>query len=207
MVLLFSSVSNASSQDIFYVKPSELPSLRCPGQPCLTLDQYAQRVSEYFTTGSTFLFLAGNHALVSAVPLVNISDITFRGHENRLSQISCYSGIFLKNVTDLTIDGVLFSLQFKRLEENFSAINIMNSQEIMIINSTFLGTEDLTLPLARAINISHSNIVIISCYFEGNTGQFGAAIYATLGSTITLINNHFTRNKANISGGAVFAKG
>ena len=47
-----------------------------------------------------------------------------------------------------------------------------------------------------AIITNHSNTVIVSSVFEGNSAEVGGAIFATSGSNITILNSSFTRNRA-----------
>ncbi len=202
--------SSASSQCVHYVKPNDsAPS--CPGQPCLTIDQYASQGDKYFTTGASFLFLPGNYSTSSTVYLQNISDIIFKRKE-------CFSYVIVlcktakpfilcKSATNITIQGLTFMLSTDDVPGNLPsspALAVFDSKEILLQNLTFQGTAGLSKTPARAANLSHSDVEIISCYFEGNTGYYGGAIYASNGSNLTLDGNIFIRNKATISGGAIF---
>ena len=58
----------------YFVKPDDASSLHCPAdQSCLTIDEYTQQIERYFTTGSIFVFLAGNHMLHYVIHLNSIS--------------------------------------------------------------------------------------------------------------------------------------
>ena len=194
-----------TSADFHYVKPDNYTSQTCPGQPCLTLDQYAQQAATYFTTGSTFLFLPGNHTLWTTINLTNISDVEFKRmgtdvtiiHGNNLS-ISCWK------VNNLTID---------ELTLKTTIIRVFRSKNILIKNSTFLGSSlscNYSCLIGKsmrggAINAAHTDLTIINSNFIGNYAfSGGGSIYIESGD-LNLINSNF-RSGGAFSGGAIYAK-
>ena len=156
IIVLFKWISSA--QLAYYVKPN-VPS-SCHGQPCLTLDQYTQQKATYFTTGSTFLFLPGNHTLQTTIILTNISDLVLRGIEDQGSDITIIHGnggnIICMNVVNLTIDGL-----------NLRAIylDIASSNDILISNSIFLRNDRFN----RALTCNYCNITVTNCQFAQNS--------------------------------------
>ena len=196
----------SSTKYFRYVKPNNSSS-SCPDQPCLTLDQYAQRAEKYFTTGSTFQFLAGNHSLQNSVKLTNISEIILGGKETDSVTIICKNelSIICENVTNLSIQGLTFLLYSINTNKHLSALSIYNSKEILLLNLTFVGNVFFSKTLVRAIYSMHSTIIIANCLFKGNTGYDGGAIYASDGSTVTLSASNFIENEAMNDGGAIFA--
>ena len=190
---------STSAQCECYVKPDNTSFMSCPaGQLCLTLDQYAQEAVEYFTTGSTFLFLPGNHTLQTTIKLTNISDLKFK-RSRSTEQDSIIHGnrgkIIFMGVINLTIDGL--TLKTTNLE-------VIKSKDIMISNSTFLGNASLTNYSRSALACINSTIRVINCHFEENTGKKGGAI--SIDSTnLDLVNSTFIRNKAHREGGAIYA--
>ena len=166
-----------------YVKPDNSSSLSCPGQPCLTLDQYTQLAATYFTTGSTFLFLPGNHTLQTTINLTEgISDLKFKRSEEKGSTIYGNRGeILCMGVINLTIDGLTLKT---------THVEVSESTGIVISNSTFLGNRTLnTSPLT----CSNSNITVINSHFKENTGDYGGAISIRV-TNLDLINCTFIRN-------------
>ena len=110
VVLLLVPVLSDSLRQIYYVKPNN-SSQSCPGQPCLTFDQYTTQQSIYFTTGSSLLFLDGNHSIHATIYLSNISDISFRGEGSEFDiTLLCKAEVAFhcKNVSSLTIQGLTF---------------------------------------------------------------------------------------------------
>ena len=190
LVLLVVVVSSSSSQ-VRYVKPNSGAS-GCPGQPCLTLDQYAAEETEYFTTGATFLFLAGNHSIHSTLLLENVSDIVYK-EENDSDHIAVFQKaqsnvILCRNVTNLTIQGMIFMPYTGNTYEWLAVLNVLESTDILLHNLTFQG--DLEAPVSAA-HFSRSKVLISSCIFEGGRGLDGGALYASGGSSITLHGNSF----------------
>lgn len=189
-------VLSASTQDIRCVKPNDSSLVSCRGQPCLALDQYTQETGEYFTTGSTFVFLAGNHTQLNTVNLTNISDITLRAQENEPVVIACRNVFILcRKVTKLIIVGLKFLL-----EDRIEALIISYSTDILINCTAFKRSEDLTRTSARTVGITHSTLTVSNSFFKG-----GAIVAST--SNITLDNNVFTFNGGitTSDGGAVYA--
>ena len=218
------SVCSASAH-LHYVLPND-SSPSCPGQPCLTIEQYAQQAGTYITSGSTFMFMAGNHSLESDVHLANISDLTLRGEGNEtLVNIRSNSVLLLNAASNVTIKGLAFLLH----SSNTSMIlNITSSNDIKIILCIFQGHGYRRNDLKATVSLSSSdNIEIIACTFNGSntTDDDGAinlniiiqigskliivgkggAVAANNSNNVTIIGSKFIGNKAMSSGGAVSA--
>ena len=85
----------------------------CPDIRCLTLDDYVERTSSYFRTGTTFLFFGGNHTLQRELELDGVSNITLKGASGQANtDIVCdlTSGITLLNASNITMKGLTFLL-------------------------------------------------------------------------------------------------
>lgn len=203
LILIPMLVLSTSTLYVRYVKPNDSSSLSCPNQPCLTLDEYTQQTEEFFTSGATFVFLAGNHSLKTAINLVNITDIILEGDENISSiNILCMNEVTFLNVRKLTIEGLTFVFHSSNIS---SAIKVLGTKGLVISKSTFQGSWDINQAFMRALYSRFSTIVIVNCSFEGNTGNNGGAILASHHSNITLSGSIFTGNKAKFSGGAIYA--
>lgn len=206
VVLSVTSVfSGSTQQDVRFVKPSNM-STDCLHRLCLTLDQYAQQPETYFTTGSTFVFLAGNHSLQATVNITSTSDVTLKAETNDSRvNIACTNrvSIFCDTVTNLTIQGLTFLLESNGILQDSSALHFFNCRETLISSTMFLGSGNVTKKLVRGIYSLFSDLSIVSCRFEGNTGDYGGAIYASEGSNINLTGNTFITNTAKYTGGAI----
>lgn len=194
-------VSSVFAQHTFYVKPNDLQE--CPGQP---LDLYAEEADIFFTTGATFLLLAGNHTIQTVITLTNASGITLQRYDDESTvTILCRATILNCNtVSNLTINGLTIEHLFSSNSQEFSAFIFYYSTGIQIFNSKFQGSGKLTETGIRAVYSDRSVVIIVNCLFDGNKGYNGGALYASR-SNITLTGNIFTQNKARSHGGAIFA--
>ena len=206
ILILQIAVFSASIQAVQYVKPSS-SLISCPGQPCLTLDQYNHQTETYFTTGSTFVFLAGNHTVNTTVNLTSISKITLRGERSSQVNILCLNefGIHIQNVSIMSIEGLVF------LSGNTTigtvALKIIDSNGVLIHNVGFQGSYSISKPFTGLHITSSDTITVTSCYFEGNTADDGGAIYVTAECNLTLNASTFIGNNATRHGGAIYASG
>ena len=181
------------------MKPNNNSLVTCP-ESCLTLDQYAQQTTnQCFSTGSTLLFLPGNHTLHSKVQLENVSDILLSGEEEKgdvriiLSETGL--GIHCENVMNLQIEGITFHvLNSKRNLTPF--LTIINSRDVLLYNLTFQG--------GKAVHYRNSNVSIVRCLFKENTGYNGGAVSVTEDSNVTIDGNIFIDNEAMGFGGAIY---
>ena len=193
-----------SSEHVHYVKPSNTSNTSCFHPPCLTLQQYIQWNDTYFTSGSTFVFLAGNHSMQTVVYLTNISNIFLRGDSNGSNvNVICRNeaSIECNRVTNLTLEGLTFMLDSSGVRKSSTALKFLHC-DVKIVSCVFLGNNEL---IVRSILLSYSNITIVYCAFNRNTGDYGGAILALNLSNIFLYGSMFIENKAIHSGGAIYA--
>ena len=204
LLLAVTVLISTSAQQVSFVKTNESAFEHCPGQPCLTLEQYAQQGKTFFKTGTTFIFLPGNHTLESTVNLTSLSAVTFIANDSDSIVIIACRNAFIRceNVKNLTIRGLVFELLTSSRE--YSALMFHSSTGILISKSSFQGSGKGNTIGSRAVHSEYSVLNILSCYFDGNTGDSGGAILA-VNSNVTLSGNVFTRNKAIEYGGAIFA--
>ena len=143
--ILISILVLTSSSPVRYVRPNYSSPLSCPGQLCLTLDQYAQQSTQYFTTGSVFVVLPGNHSLSSTINLANISNITVRGELSDCLVIVSRD-IRCHGVTNFTIEGLKFLHSHGAVNKEESALVVTHSAGI-VINQTILKATSLAIRL------------------------------------------------------------
>lgn len=180
-----------------YVTPNSPSDIICPGLPCLSLGQYVELTERYFTTGSTFVFLPGNHSLESVLSLENVSDVTMRGVGSG-STARIFLGrqvtIFCDEVQNIRIEGLTFILCSYQCIS--SAMQILDSAEIVISDSIFQGSGKEPLNTVNSIHSHNSNFTVLNCLFEGNTGSNGGAIESWNGS----IHDHHWEHICQCSG-------
>lgn len=174
-----------------YVVPNAPALVICPNieLPCLTLDEYL-RWPSYFTSGSTFIFLAGTHSTAGTLILSRLSFVTFRGTQGAF--IASLNGITLQNVNAFYIENLTFVNDPRVLSDGL-ALKIVYSHNIVISSSIFQGSR---------VKFSDYYVTIKSCEFVNSVGNNGGAIEGVRGK-INLVNNTFSKNTAKFSGGAV----
>ncbi len=175
---LFLLLVIVSSAGIYYVQPD---NSECPGIFCLTFDEYVEEADIYFRTNSTFIFLAGNHTLKTALHLSRVSNVLLTGSgETPNTDIVCKLtyNINLTVVFNITLKGMTFLLFNKYDDDRESALFIDSSFGVTISNMIFLGSRDVNSPpLAHAVYCTASNITVANSLFEAGTGN--RAIHAT----------------------------
>ncbi len=202
---------NAFAQDVYYVKPND--SVACPDQPCSTLDGYAyvHRVTPYFASESRFIFLAGDHSMSIKVHLSNASNVTLRGSPDAYIIHKDGATFQCENVTNLTIERLVFVLNGVEEEDGSSAFRILNSDGIRIVDSIFQGGRNKNRSaFMRALYLIDSAVAIERCLFEGNTATFGGAISAIKGfKKLHIFRSVFINNTVGHDviqdGGALYA--
>lgn len=193
LLLYLNLVQSVSAQKVHYVMPNGSSQL-CPGQLCLTLDQCTQQAGECFTTGSTVVFMAGNHSLLTSVGLTNVSDLTLRSYAGESADVNiiCRNEvtISLDRVTNVTIKGLHF--YFCAISRHLRAalfVLTVSSSKVIILNTIFQGCGNASKTPLGAIHAVHSNIEIINSTFRGS-GALNVA-----GSNIVISGSSFMGNK------------
>ena len=181
-VLLFLCPSG-SSADIYYVTPDQNTSCPTTLLPCLTLSQYAQAPSQYFTSNrTTFLFLAGDHILsenitVSSVVRLSLIGGIMRSPTSPETRIVCNesSTISFTAVSRLQMVALIFSFCGT---DNLPAITVTSADRVtldscafdhslstafvaMRSNLTFQGTTLFDHNAGGGLTVSDSNIELL----------------------------------------------
>ncbi len=184
-------------QNYRYITPSR--DIICPGQPCFTLHQLTEipKSSRYFTAGSTFIFLPGNHSLETVLILTNVSDLTLRGAGKASIFLGSQAAIVWDGVKNIHIERLTFIMCGYQCET--SSMYFADSVEIVISNSTFQGSRNKQATM-NSIYSENSNLNVLSCHFEGNTGYVGGAIESWKGSVVTISGSKFVGNRATFGG-------
>lgn len=207
LVLLYTLVITITSQNTAYVKPNDFSADMCSKVPCLTLDQYLEHIDSYFTKGSYFIFLAGNHSITGTMNLTSLSNITLKAEDTDLdTNIMCTGrvAIHCSNFSDLTIEGVTFVLADNQVND-VPALNIVGST-VLITNTRFLGRPEGSPITLHAVRSTWSNVTFINCTFEDITGYDVGAVHALVGSNLTFKGGNFSSNRAMFGdGGAIHA--
>lgn len=199
VVYIACSSSNSTLPDIHFIRPTATPPSNCPNQPCLTLHQYSQ--TNNFTTGTTLLFLPGNHLSQSVLKLAYVSNITLKGES--VANIICTINVVAiqcKHVKHLRIEGLRFLLNHTS-SQLFGISSAFNCHEVLIYNVTFRGSGNMNM-VASAVSLEHSKSTLKGCKFDGIVG---GAIHALRNTELVLCGCLFMRNRGRGDGGGIYA--
>ena len=196
LLLLLCAVQAVST---LFVTPSS--NTTCGGEPCLTLNQYAENSSQYFTDDTELVFLSGRHLLDGfPVTVINVTRFVMRTESNIFNdslycEIVCRaSAVAFINVGNVTIS----NLAFNHCGDSTPSVLAVDVQTLEVVDSRFSDS-----PLSALFTL-HSQAIISGCIFENNfSGQVGGAI-RTFNSTMRLQDCQFINNTASF-GGAVDA--
>ena len=81
-LLLFFAVLQVCSATEYYVKPTEPTDTTCPGQPCLTLNEYTNDTDYYIKSNTVFIFLPGKHHMDRPLQVIDLQNVTLKSTDN-----------------------------------------------------------------------------------------------------------------------------
>ena len=174
--------------------------------PCLTFNEYAQQVEQYFVNDTTFLFLPGTHQLDIQLNLEGLSNLAFGsiddpGDQNAQILFSPSANITWTNCENIEISGLNFILsgQFSVLVQ-FDILGVYSSE--FVFQGTIASFTNLTLTgdgtRVFAYCGNSSDVQIGGLIAAGTRTMI---LYATNGIVDLEFygNNVFTDNLANTS--------
>ena len=100
LLLVLATVLSQCGATEYYVRPTEPTNTSCPGQPCLTLNQYTmiKNSSSYILSNVVFTFLPGKHDMKRPLEIRNIHNATLKGISSKndeypqiVAEFSCWS--------------------------------------------------------------------------------------------------------------------
>ena len=134
LLLLLATVISQCGATEYYVRPTEPTNTSCPGQPCLTLNQYIENSSSYILSNVMFKFLPGKHVIKRPLEIRNIQNVTLKGISNTsdeypqiVAQFSCWNNYLCFNAT-----GRLMALLNDISLEDCSVIELINASHVNI---------------------------------------------------------------------------
>ena len=209
-----------------YVTPSV--NTTCRGEPCLTLNQYAESVSQYFTDDTELVFLSGSHFLGQPFIVRDLEAVLFLHQESTGSEkqpeIACtepvsisFTNISQVSVSELTFSGcgdnqrtsptlLASSVQGFTMTNSImkysqaTAVIILESYKVTLSGNIFESNSGCE---GGAIHISNSMTEVENSHFRNNTAECGGALYMYQCTVLFRESNTFTDNRAS-NGGAVF---
>ena len=209
-----------------YVTPSA--NTTCRGEPCLTLNQYAESVSQYFTDDTELVFLSGSHFLGQPFIVRDLEAVLFLHQESTGSEkqpeIACTEpvSIIFTNISQVSVSKLTFSgcgdnqrtsptllassVQGFTMTNSImkysqaTAVTILESYNVTLSGNIFESNSGCE---GGAIHISNSMMEVEKSHFRNNTAESGGALYVYQGTVLFRESNTFTVNRA-FNGGAVF---
>ena len=90
---------------MLYVKPTE--DTTCPGEPCHTLDEYAQNASQYFISDTSVEFLPGTHNLSRPLNISGVNNLSLvaRNATRNETIIWLFEALWFTNSSNITLLG------------------------------------------------------------------------------------------------------
>jgi len=106
-ILLLLTVHFISATKVYYVVPTH--NVRCPSQPCATLNQYLQFNSTLsFVSDVEYRFLPGQHKVNSNLLIHHVNKFSLTGSAKSLTLLQCQYGVYIsvQFSSNVTITGV-----------------------------------------------------------------------------------------------------
>ena len=121
LVLLVPVISLCESAE-YYIRPTALTTnTSCPGQPCLTLNQYVSNTSYYIQSNTMLNFLPGKHVLERPLHINNVQNVTLKSSTAR-------SGMYSKLLVKFSCDNE----SLNHCIYTQSAIEMINATNVVI---------------------------------------------------------------------------
>ena len=186
--LVFPTAVNA---ELAFVRPNSSVSCASPQQrPCLTFNEYAEKVDQYFVDNTTFLFLPGTHELDTPLDLEGLSNVSFAPLNDLDAQIhlSPSANITWTNCEDIEISGFVFILsgQYSVLSNGYTELIFHNTSAVLAsLTLTGNGTR------LFAFSLASSDLQISNLMADGISAPI---LYASDGSVITFYGHNAISN-------------
>ena len=228
---------NFSQGEVVYISPS--PSCNdIKLKLCFSLDELATNIS-WLDSNTTLIFLPGTHTLSVELSIINISSLSLLTESTSLleqssqqSIITCQWNVsfYFHDVIYISISGLklvgcrlhtelikqLFikNVTFQGENDSGTALGIVTTNA-NITNSFFIYNRIGTCIIMRTpvptntilhtlvggaiFATNYSNISIIEDKFESNCAEMGGAIFAVIGCHVTILNSSFTDNHVAVA--------
>ena len=197
LLLLLATVISQCGATEYYVRPTEPTNTSCPGQPCLTLNQYINNSSHYIQSNVVFTFLPGKHVLERPLEIRNVHNVTLKGISDRLrsdeytqivAQFSCWSNYQCSNES-ARVRALLSDLPL----EDCSVIKLINVSDVNIIG-TSVAISSVNVSVIRVEQSTNIHLEIdiysVKAGLDMNGCNIGIMAYET---------NHLYVDKSHVS--------
>ena len=213
----------ASTQAIYYIRPTSMSESPCLNRNCLTLLEYATNASKYsYSENMSLVFLQGEHTLNTSIIFQVLDTLVLQGNLSSLpnitSKIICdkTATFNLINISNVEISALAFVSCGD--QHTVGSQGIPNNSKILemtgyVVPGIF-GLSISNLHFVRC-NMEHNHLSLFfskctvylhNSKFAHNKGVFGGAIAAHDSTVVFVGYNHFCNNSASEAGGGVFAQ-
>ena len=158
-------VSVASGREL-YVRPNATSV--CPGEPCLTLDQYRESSDTYITSNTVFKLLPGQHNLNYVFIVRDVVNISIEGRVDTsvkqpvVLSYTHYDGAFIFiNGTNVSVRGVKIIIQIEFYGGRGSLFFLRGSNLLVAdvdIARPFLYRENVGIEIRNAMHINITSV-------------------------------------------------
>ena len=186
LFLLLPVVSQCGATE-YYVRPTEPTNTSCPGQPCLTLNQYTNDSSHYFNSDTVFRFLPGTHLMDKPLEIRDVHNISIKASDdNNGIYPELMTGFPCQHETDESCIQLQFPGDVYYALHNFD----MCCSAIRLINVTHgvIGSIRLTVKTPRITGITlqwcpdiHIANVSAFYYVRSYKYELGILVYESIG--------------------------
>ena len=213
LVLLASIISQCGAIE-YYVKPTDFTNVTCPGQPCLTINEYTNASAYYIKSNTAFKFLPGKHIVLKPFLLRDVENVslTATSSDTKLAaQFTCtnltcthdserYSGLYgdvaccsVISLVEVVHASINLNIEIVIFEMNLSVtieITVRNSSnvhiQVNVFSTGFPGDGVQTSHCSVGLQLLHTNNTIISNSVFANITELGVLMFST--------DNMFLRN-------------
>ena len=191
-----------------YVKPYK--NITCPGNPCMTFEEYIEAAETYLVSNTQFTFLPGDHYYDGNLRLSNIINMSFQGQDlisaGHAAQIVFTPGSNLTFNTSYNIVLAKFSILLSgsqiHCDDIFVSIQFRNTSA-QVLNLSVTGSKSSLASTAFFCRDSH--LEMASIQITGAKSLTGAALIVLYSIVTFSGSNNFNDNVAYITGGAVYS--
>ena len=183
----------------FYVTPTHPPNQTCPGQPCYSLNQYAQSLTLFEDQRNiSLLLLSGNHTLTHVLNITGIDDLMIsKSVHSRIVDddrvvIVLEAGIYVSSVSTLGVYNI------NMISKDGQCFHLTDVQSITQYQVKMMNIDIWTI----SDRIRTQSTIIINCSSNGRGLRFtysGAIDQAVVKVQATNISEPEISNKTGLS--------
>ena len=196
LVLLTSVISQCGATE-FFVKPTDVTTDTCPGQPCLTINEYANASSHYIKSNTVFTFLPGKHMIVRPIVIRDVENVSLTTASSKsdttlISQYTCHMGNCTNDRENHAIERSLCCSVFRLINVSHASINVSIGINISI-EAKLVKIIGLTIQRSYKVHIE-VNVFCTGFPVQKRHISLGLALIHTIDTTIcnSMLTNLFS---------------